>query len=224
MVHAFQSLPLVRRPKPFSHPDWLFEVKYDGFRALAHIEDGSVRLVSRNGNRFASFKELGDRLRGELKGSAVVLDGEIACLDENGHSQFNQLLFRRGTPRFCAFDLLWLNGRDLRNLPLIERKWALRRIVPRHSNFVLYVDYIKTEGKRLFELVCKRDLEGIVAKHGFSRYAVEDGNATWVKIRNPRYSQMVGRDELFERRYEANGAPEIGWYTCERACASASPL
>jgi bifunctional non-homologous end joining protein LigD len=223
-IPTFQPLPLVRRPQPFSHPDWLFEVKHDGFRALAYAENGSVRLVSRNGNTFTSFKQLADGSGEEIKGSSVVLDGEIVCLNENGHSQFNQLLFRRGTPRFCAFDLLWLNGRDIRELPLIERKRALRNIVPKHPDYLLYVDYIEGEGEHLFKLVCERDLEGIVAKHRWSRYAVEDGNLAWLKIRNPRYTQMVGRDELFERRYEAQGAPEFGWDTCARACAAASSV
>jgi len=151
----------------------------------------------------------------------AVIDGELACLDNEGCSQFNQLLFRRGTPQFCAFDLLWLNGRYLRELPLIERKRELRRVVPRYSNHLLFVDYIETNGQHLFELVCKRDLEGIVAKHRRSRYTVEEGNPAWTKIRNRRHSQMVGRDELFERRYEAQGAPEIGWDTCDQACAAA---
>ena len=91
----------------------------------------------------------------------------------------------------------------------------------RLTSFDFYVDYIDTNGERLFELACERDLEGIVAKHRHSRYIVEDGNPTWMKIRNPRYSQMVGRDELFERRYEAEGAPEIGWDVCNQACAAA---
>jgi len=219
MLPSFQPLPLVKRPKPFLHPDWLFEVKHDGFRAVAYAERGSVRLVSRNGNQFASFKGLTDGIGRELKGTVVVLDGEIACLDEHGCSQFNQLFFRRGTPRFCAFDILWLNGRDLRDLPLVERKRALRRIVPKYPDYLLYVDYVEGEGEHLFKQVCERDLEGMVAKHRNSRYAVEDGNPAWVKIRNRRYTQMVGRDELFERRYEAQ---EFGWDTCERACAAAS--
>ncbi len=91
-------------------------------------------------------------------------------------------------------------------------------MVPRHSDHLLYVDHIDAEGERLFELACQRDLEGIVAKHRQSRYSVADGNPAWLKIRNPHYSQMVGRDELFERRYEAEGAPEVGWGVCDRAC------
>src|SRR5581483_1004325 len=103
------------------------------------------------------------------------------CLDENGCSQFNELLFRRGAPRFCAFDLLYLNGKDLRTRPLIERKRELRKVVPRESAYLAYVDHVEGEGERLFNLARERDLEGIVAKHRQSRYAVQDGNPAWVK-------------------------------------------
>ena len=71
----------------------------------------------------------------------------------------------------------------------------------------------------MFELACERDLEGIVAKHRVSKYLVENGNPGWVKIKNRNYSQLIGRDELFERRYEEKGAPEIGWGVCARAAA-----
>lgn len=68
-------------------------------------------------------------------------------LDENGHSQFNELLFRRGTPRFCAFDLLWLNGRDMRKLPLIKRKRNLRKLIPAGCDSLLYVDHIEARAR-----------------------------------------------------------------------------
>lgn len=221
MLPHLQPLPLTRRPEPFSDPDWLFEIKYDGFRALAYADPSGVRLVSRNGNRFSGFSDLCAGIEFALRARHAVLDGEIACLDDAGGSQFNELLFRRGTPRFCAFDLLYLNGKDLRGLPLIERKRMLRRIVPANSAALLFVDHVEGEGQRLFELVCERDLEGIVAKHRLSRYVVENGNPGWMKIRNRSYSQMIGRDELFEKRYEEKGAPEIGWWdVCARAAAS----
>lgn len=221
---GLQPLPLVRRPQAFSHPDWLFEIKYDGFRALGYCDPSGVRLISRKGNRFASFADLRAGIEFSLRARHAVLDGEIVCLDENGHSQFDELLFRRGTARFCAFDLLHLDGKDLRNLPLIERKRMLRRIVPPSSACLLYVDHVEEHGERLFELACERDLEGIVAKHRQSRYVAEDGNPAWIKIRNGRYSQLIGRDELFERRYEAQGTPEIGWDVCDRAAAGAGKL
>lgn len=122
-------MPLNRRPEPFSHADWLFEIKYDGFRALAYVDPSGVRLVSEKGNRLTSFADLCSGIELFLKVKHAILDGEIVCIDDQGHSQFNELLFRRGTPNFSAFDLLHLNGKDLRNLPLIERKRALRKLI-----------------------------------------------------------------------------------------------
>lgn len=90
---------------------------------------------------------------------------------------------------------------------------------PGNSVCLLYVDHIEENGEQLFGLACERDLEGIVPKHRQSRYSTEDHNPAWVKIRNRHYSQLAGRDELFERRYEAQGAPEIGWDVCARAAA-----
>ena len=106
---------------PFNDPDFLFELKVDGFRALAYIDDGVCELVSRRRNPYKSFRELANSLR-QLKVKNAIIDGELACLDSEGRSIFNELLFRRGCPIFYAFDLLYLNGRDLRQLPLIERK------------------------------------------------------------------------------------------------------
>jgi bifunctional non-homologous end joining protein LigD len=147
---TFQPLPLVRRPEPFSHCDWLFEIKYDGFRALAYCDPSGVRMVSRNGNRSASFSDLCAGIEFSLRAKHAVLDGEIVCLDDHGCSQFNELLFRRGTARFCAFDLLHLNGKDLQDRRLIERKWALRKVVPKNSAFLVYVDHVEAECELLF--------------------------------------------------------------------------
>jgi bifunctional non-homologous end joining protein LigD len=221
---TFQPLPLVARPQPFSHPDWVYEIKFDGFRALAYIQRGRARLVSRNGNEFKSFSELPQAIAKNLGASTAVLDGELVCLDEGGCSLFHELFFHRGAPRFCAFDLLWLNGEDLRQMALIERKRALRAVLPENSLDLLYVDHLEAEGERLFKLACERDLEGVVAKHRLSHYTNERSNQSWFKIRNRRYSQMIGRDELFERRYEAAGAPEIGWNVCTRACVDAKRI
>src|ERR1051325_10168014 len=107
---------------------------------------------------------------------------------------------RRRTPQhFYAFDLLWLNGRDARALPLLERKRLLRRrIVPPQPSPVLYVDHIAGRGVDLFRAVCEQDVEGIVAKLASGRY---DPNATtWVKIKNRAYSQAEGRHEFFDIR------------------------
>jgi hypothetical protein len=98
-------------------------------------------------------------------------------------------------PYFVAFDLLWLNGQDLRTLPLIERKERLALIVPAAPFFLLYVDHVEARGKDLFTLVCAQDLEGIVAKPKDSPYDPE--RTKWFKIKNPQYSQREGRREMF---------------------------
>jgi bifunctional non-homologous end joining protein LigD len=191
-------MPLTRRAVPFSHPDWLFEIKHDGFRALAYIERGTARLLSRNVNWFKSFPALCDGLAADVKVHSAVLDGEIVCLDKQGCSQFNQLFYRRGDPRFYAFDLLYLNGRDLRKRPLAERKARLRSIIPPQPSRILLCDCIEADGNGLFAVACQRDLEGIVAKWKHGKY-VSGPETSWVKIKNRAYSQIQGRREQFEK-------------------------
>src|SRR5262245_1520661 len=105
---------LTRFGKPFSDPDWIFEVKHDGFRALAYVVEGDCRLVSRKNHAYKSFATLCESIGADLKADDAVLDGEIVCLGPDGRSLFNRLMYRRGDPCFYAFDLLWLNGQDLR--------------------------------------------------------------------------------------------------------------
>src|SRR5690242_14256337 len=97
MFRAVQPMPLRSSVEPFDDPDWIFELKYDGFRALAYVEEGRCRLVSRNGNEFKSFSSLSQEL-GSGFGSTAVLDGEIVCLDSHGKPQFYELLYRRAEP------------------------------------------------------------------------------------------------------------------------------
>src|SRR5262244_3301590 len=93
--------------------------KIDGFRALAHIEGGQGELISRNGNTFRGFADLATWIAEHLRVESAVLDGEIACVDESGRPVFRDLLFCRGQCVFIAFDLLYLNGKDLRTLPTL---------------------------------------------------------------------------------------------------------
>jgi bifunctional non-homologous end joining protein LigD len=122
-------MPLARLHAAFDHPDWIFELKYDGWRALAYIGGGRCRLVSRKGNTLKSFPELCASLGAAIQGPAV-LDGEIVALDAAGKPQFYELM-RRKPACFAAFDLLSADGRDLRRRPLLERKAALRRLIRR---------------------------------------------------------------------------------------------
>ena len=220
MLPTFQPVPVLRRPHPFNHSEWLFELKYDGFRALAHLNRGKCWLVSRNGHPFASFAELASSIACELgNATTAVFDGEIVCVDAKGRFRFNDLLFRRRDPVFFAFDLLYLNGKDLRYDQLADRKAALRKVLTsRHTTSALhYADHVSGSGAALYQQVCEMDLEGIVAKHQAAPYLSYHAISTWYKIKNPRYSQMIGRHELFER--ERHKEPVPGWHCCELACA-----
>src|SRR5438876_9612603 len=159
-----RPMRLSRRPKPFDSVDWLLELKIDGSRSLAFVEAGECRLVSRNGNVFGGFNDLAQWIGQDLRVERAVLDGEVACVDGFGRSVFNDLLFRRGECLFFAFDLLCLNGEDLRNLRLIERKSRLKRLLRRKASRILYVDHVESQGRALFQKVCELDMEGIVAK------------------------------------------------------------
>jgi ATP dependent DNA ligase domain len=164
------QLSLVRTP--FDDPDFLFELKHDRFRALAHIWDGNCELISRKRNAYKSFNLLRENLA-KLKVHNAVIDGEIVCLDAEGRSIFKELLFRRGCPIFYAFDLLYLNGRDLRQLPLIERKEKLRAIIERSA---------------LPDVLCGKFVEGrgvdFVQRGGAAESGRRSGEAEKRNVRN----------------------------------------
>ena len=108
---SVRPVRLSRRPEPFDSDEYLYELKIDGFRALAHISEGKGELISRNGNVFRGFAELATWLAEHLKVANAVLDGEIACIDGEGQPIFKDLLFRKSSCIFVAFDLLWVAGR-----------------------------------------------------------------------------------------------------------------
>ena len=214
----FQPMPLLKRAAPFDDPDWIYELKMDGFRALAVIENGRAQLLSRNGNPFASFSALAESISDSLPNVRAIIDGEICSLDRRGRPQFRNLLFRRGNPPcFFAFDLLTY-GKDLRTERLLDRKQELRRLLARACAPLKYTEYIEGCGTALFQRVCELDLEGIVAKQKSAPYVTEREHSTWFKILNREYSQKDGREELFER--ERHSEPVAGWHSCVVACAS----
>jgi len=120
------------------------------------------------------------------------------CLDAEGRSLFNRLLFRRQTPVYAAFDIVWVNGQDLRDRPLVERKTRLRAILPLESPHLLHVDHLREKGQELFALACENDLEGVVGKWAQGTYQSDGRTTSWVKVKNRTYSQAEGRAELFE--------------------------
>ena len=171
---------------------WLYELKLDGFRGTLYVEQNRGRFFSKMKNPMARFGALADALARELGVRDTILDGEIVVMGERG-PDFNALMFHRGQPQLVAFDLLWLNGRDLRPLPLWQRKRALKKLIA--GSPVGYVEH--TRDPRLFDSVVQMDLEGIVAKRRSDSYAP---GTEWLKIKHRRYSQMAGRWELFDRK------------------------
>jgi bifunctional non-homologous end joining protein LigD len=217
---SIKPLRLSRVSAPFDDPDWIFEIKHDGFRALAFCDNGEVRLVSRNGNVFKSFPSLVGDLGAVLRRQRAVLDGEIVCLDSKGRSEFNDLLYRRGEPYFYAFDLIWCDGRDLQRVPLHDRKVKLRTLIPATKSRLLFCDHVEDRGCDLYSLAYQHDLEGIVAKHKSGLYICDETNTSWFKIRNQHYSQIVGREERFERLERPHEPEQAGWASCVLACAA----
>ena len=207
MLPKFQPLNPVKQPTPFDDPDWLFEVKFDGFRALAYIEDGRCELVSRKRHVYSRFAELKVSIAAEVKAKTAILDGEIVCLNDEGYSDFNSLMSRRKQPFFYAFDFLWSGSKDLRDVPLIQRKARLRLAIPTAPGGLLYLDHIEGEGVDLYDVGCGLDLEGIVAKPKAGPYRLlPNGKSPWIKVKNPNYSQAEGRAELFNARRGSGGA------------------
>src|SRR5437016_5929383 len=221
MPSALSPMPLLKRAAPFDDPECIFELKYDGFRALAVIEHGRAQLLSRNGHPFASFSDLAELISDSLPNARAVIDGEICSIDKRGRPQFKNLMFHHGNPPcFFAFDLLTWNGKDLRTERLLDRKQELPRLLARACAPLKYTEYIDGHGMALFQRVCELDLEGIVAKHKSAPYVTEREHSTWFKILNREYSQKDGREELFER--ERHSEPVPGWHACVLACEALS--
>lgn len=210
----------------FSDPDWLFETKWDGVRAVCFIKNGKARFISRNQNELtAQYPELADIAK-SIRGSSVILDGEIVALDEHGVSRF-QLLQRRlgrknageierlaATTRiaFYVFDLLYLDGFDLMGCRLIDRKETVEQILKPSKN-IRYSDHIIGEGKKLFAEIAKVPLEGMIAKRLESTY-VQRRSAEWLKIKTIQQSEVVIGGYTEPRKSRAYfGALVVGLYS-----------
>lgn len=133
---------LLRIPEPFDHPDFIFEPKLDGFRALAHVRGHRCELVSRNGHTFTQWPQLAEEVAHVVRAHSAVFDGEVCCLEPDGRTHFDKLLFRREWPHFCAFDVLNIDGKDPTGLPLLERKRRLLRIMPSIESRLPFLDHL----------------------------------------------------------------------------------
>jgi bifunctional non-homologous end joining protein LigD len=172
---------------PFDDDAWLFEIKWDGFRALCTIsEDGAVSLMSRNGKEFLPQFPTLAKLGESFKDAPIVVDGEIVALDADGKSSFQALQNRmaRHAPRvaFVVFDVLYAEGRDLRDEPLEARKAVLERLMKKGSALAVYSAHVVGEGRKLFAAAEEKGLEGIIAKRRDGKY-LEKRTRDWVKIK-----------------------------------------
>jgi bifunctional non-homologous end joining protein LigD len=179
--------------KPFDHPDWIFEVKWDGYRAIAEIRDGDVSLYSRNRISLnKKFVPVTDSLRNfEFE---AVLDGEIVAADDQGNPDFQMLQnygkSGKGHLLYYVFDLLHFHGHDLTNLPLLRRKELLRKILP-SSPKIKFSDHVWKEGVLFFDAVKEKGIEGIIAKHSQSTYRMGRRSRQWLKVKTQRTQEGV---------------------------------
>lgn len=193
-LHAAPVKPMPRNVKPmlatlvrepFDHPEWLFEVKWDGYRAIAEVRDGEVALYSRNLLSLQQkFSPIVDALR-EFRCEAV-LDGEIVVVDDEGYPDFQLLQHYQesgsGHLLYYVFDLLYFQGHDLTGLPLLRRKELLKKILPSLPK-IKYSDHVWKDGVLFFTVAKEKGLEGIIAKDAHSAYQMGIRSRQWLKVK-----------------------------------------
>lgn len=175
--------------------DWLFEVKYDGYRAVAFVSGGQCKILSRNGKDFSSkFEDIAASLTKLGGGQSFVIDGEIVVTDDEGRSDFQALQnFLKGgdnQPTYIAFDLLSRGGDDLRALPLLERKRRLKKLLSGADGNISYSKHVLGKGEECFQLSKELGLEGIVGKKTDSPYT-SGRTDDWVKIKCYKRQEFV---------------------------------
>jgi bifunctional non-homologous end joining protein LigD len=173
------------------HGDWTFEVKFDGYRALAYLRGGECTLVSRNGNDLTErFAEVARQVVQAVKSPNAVLDGEVCRLDERGRSSFSLLQQGSGPLVYYAFDLLELDGRPLLDEPLVERKERLRELLDGRVRAIRFSESFD-DGDALLEAAREQGLEGIVAKRAASPYRPGKRGRDWLKLKTHGRQELV---------------------------------
>jgi bifunctional non-homologous end joining protein LigD len=193
MPHAVSPMLATPAEEPFDHPQWIYEVKWDGYRAIAEVEADKVRLYSRNKlafeKRYAPIVEALEHL-----GHEAVLDGEVVVLDSTGKPRFQLLQeyqkSKKGTLVYQVFDLLYLDGHDLQKLPLVRRKEILTQVLGGLLN-VRLSEHIPEQGVAFFDAVSRKGLEGIVGKDGRSRYQQGVRSRSWLKFKTQLRQEAV---------------------------------
>jgi bifunctional non-homologous end joining protein LigD len=192
-----EPLSLVPGPEPFDDPEWVFEPKYDGFRGLAYASKSGCEIRSRRDVPLRRYQDLWGRIAEVLARREAILDGEIVSLDKQGKPVLQALVRRQGFIAFAAFDLLWLDGRDLRSKPLALRKELLTSLLPEDTGPLYKILTVEEHGRALFGAIRKMDLAGIVAKRKCDGYGP---GTVWYRIGNPGHrpapvAQPFGRRE-----------------------------
>jgi bifunctional non-homologous end joining protein LigD len=203
--------------KPFRDDDWLFEIKWDGYRVEAVVRDGTARMYTRNGNDAeAYFPKLLTKATW-LDAREAVVDGEVVAIGEDGLPDFSLLqeATGRASTRFVyqAFDLLHLDGRSLLGVPLESRKQLLRSILRADDRRVRFADHVVGEGVVFHEAAKAQGLEGVIAKHRRSVYEPGRRSRTWLKIKiRPEQELVVGGWTPGEGNAKDLGALVVGYY------------
>ncbi len=180
--------------EPFDEAGWIYEVKWDGYRALGYINNGKAELRSRNNNNFnEKFYPVYDALKSwEIN---AVVDGEIIVVNEKGLSEFHKLERWRseadGQLVFYLFDILWLDGFNLMELPLIERRKILAGVIPDDHEMLKLSQNFDATGTAFFEVAEKLEIEGIIAKKMESPYVPDSRTKNWLKIKTGKIHEAV---------------------------------
>ena len=179
--------------EPFTDSNWQFELKLDGYRSLAYVENGKAELRSRNNNNFnKKFDEVHEALT-NWKINALV-DGEVTVLNEDGLPDFSGIQLwdknRKGKLVFYVFDLLWVEGWNIMDEPLSKRRELLKQIVP-DDGVIRFSDHIDEIGVDFFNLTRQNNLEGIVAKKKDSVYIPGSRAKTWLKVKAEQRHEAV---------------------------------
>lgn len=179
--------------EPFDDPDWLYEVKWDGYRALSVINKKEVELISRNNIPFTKYYPIADLLKSwDIN---AVLDGEILVLNEKGISDFGALQNWRseadGNLVYYVFDILWYEGKNLMELPLIQRLAILKEILPANDDRVRQSKVFMEKGISFFRAAEKAGLEGIIAKKADSVYTSDLRSKEWLKVKVQKRQEVV---------------------------------
>ncbi len=198
--------------------DWLFELKYDGYRMTAFLEGSRARLLSRNNNDYTDrFCSITSSLLDLAKGRAIVFDGEMTVTDESGRTDFQALQNYKGNPKgkkltYIIFDLLALDGEDLRRLPLIRRKNNLKELMENAPSNLHFSRHVINRGEESLSAACKLGLEGIVGKKVNSPY-LGRRNGDWIKLKcGKRQEFVIGGFTQTEKREKGISSLLLGIY------------